>query len=87
MWTRSLQPARDAAGLDTVLQLTAIILLLRPFDVWWVAPFVLAAACLSLVVVGVRRSPITWLLLSALVAARIVAVWPLADNHIYLLAY
>ena len=87
MWTRSLQPARDAAGLDTVLQLTAIILLLRPFEVWWVAPFVLAAACLSLVVVGVRRSPITWLLLSALVAARIVAVWPLADNHIYLLAY
>ena len=87
MWTRSLQPARDAAGLDTVLQLTAIILLLRPFEVWWVAPFVLAAACLSLVVVGVRRSPVTWLLLSALVAARIVAVWPLADNHIYLLAY
>jgi hypothetical protein len=87
VWTPSLRPARDAAGLDTVLHLTAIILLLRPLDVWWVAPFVLAAACLSLVVAGVRRSPITWMLLSALVAARIVAVWPLADNHIYLLAY
>ena len=69
-----------------MLQLTAIILLLRPFDVWWVSAFTLAAACLSLIVRGVRRSPITWLLLAMLAAARIVFVWPLSDNHIYLLA-
>ena len=29
----------------------------------------------------------TWLLLAVLVAARIVVVWPLSDNHIYLLCY
>jgi len=88
VWTRLLHPAHDADGVpDPVLTLTAIILLLRPLDVWWLAPFVLAAACLSLVLRAVRRAPATWLLIAAFVAARIVAVWPLADNHIYLLAY
>ena len=87
MWTRLLRPS-DGEGIpDSVLTLTAIILLLRPLDVWWIAPFVLAAACLSLVVRPVRRAPITWLLVALLVAARIVIVWPLSDNHIYLLAY
>ena len=88
MWTRLLRPAADEGGPpDAVLTLTAIILLLRPFEIWWIAPFVLAAACLSLVFRRVRRAPATWLLVSALVAARIVVVWPLSDNHIYLLAY
>ena len=88
MWTRLLHPARDEDGVpDSVLTLTAIILLLRPLDVWSVAPFVLAAACLSLAVRAVRRAPVTWLLVAALVATRIVLVWPLSDNHIYLLAY
>ena len=88
MWTRLLRPVHDEHGVpDSVLTLTAIILLLRPFDVWWVAPFVLAAACLSLLSRAVRRAPVTWLLVAVFVAARIVAVWPLSDNHIYLLAY
>ena len=81
-------PRPDEGGVpDAVLTLTAIILLLRPFEIWWIAPFVLAAACLSLVFRAVRRAPLTWLLVSVLVAARIVVVWPLSDNHIYLLAY
>ena len=88
MWTRLLRPARDEDGVpDSVLTLTAIILLLRPLDVWWVAPFVLAAACLSLVLRPVRRAPLTWMLVAALVAAGSSFVWPLSDNHIYLLAY
>ena len=88
MWTHLLRPSVDDGGVpDVVLTLTAIILLLRPFDVWWVTPFVLSAACLSLVFRAVRRAPITWMVVAALVAARIVAVWPLSDNHIYLLAY
>jgi hypothetical protein len=64
-----------------------MILLLRPFDVWWVSALVLAGAGLSLLIPGVRRSPVTWLTLSLLIGARIVAVWPKSDNHIYLLAY
>ena len=88
MWTRLLRPARDESGVpDVVPTLTAIILLLRPLDVWWVTSFVLAAACLSLALRPVRRAPVTWILVAALVAARIVIVWPLSDNHIYLLAY
>ena len=88
MWTRLLHPASDQDGVsDSVLTLTAIILLLRPLDVWWVAPFVLALACLTLVLRQVRRAPITWLLVALLVAVRIAVVWPLSDNHIYLLAY
>ena len=88
MWTRLLRPASEQGGVpDSVLTLTAIVLLLRPLDVWWVAPFVLAAACLSLVLRPVRRAPLTWILVAGLVAARIAFVWPLSDNHIYLLAY
>ena len=88
MWTRLLRPAPDEGGVaDSVLTLTAIILLLRPLDIWWLAPFVLAAACLSLTVRAVRRAPLTWILIATLVGARVVAVWPLSDNHIYLLAY
>ncbi len=88
MWTHLLRPVRDDVGVaDSVLKLTAIILLLRPFDIWWVAPIALAAACLSLIVRDVRRAPITWMFLAVLAAARIVLVWPLSDNHIYLLAY
>jgi hypothetical protein len=88
VWTRLLRPASDEGGVpDSVLTLTAIILLLRPLDVWWLAPWALTAACLSLVVRPVRRAPITWFLLALLVATRVVVVWPLSDNHIYLLAY
>jgi len=88
VWTRLLRPASDEGGVpDSVLTLTALILLLRPLDVWWLAPWALAAACLSLVARPVRRAPLTWFLIALLVAARVVVVWPLSDNHIYLLAY
>ena len=87
MWTRLLHPASDQDGVsDSVLTLTALILQLRPVDVWWVAPFVLALACLTLVLRQVRRAPMTWLLVALLVAVRVAVVWPLSDNHTYLLA-
>ena len=88
MWTRLLRPIDDAHGVpDSVLTLTAIVFLLRPLDVWWIAPVIIAAACLSLLDRTVRRAPITWILIALLVAVRIVVGWPLSDNHIYLLAY
>jgi hypothetical protein len=88
VWIRLLRPVHDQDGVDDpVLTLTAIVLLLRPLDVWWVAAFVLAAACLSLLSRTVRRAPLTWILLALFVGARIVVLWPLSDNHIYLLAY
>jgi hypothetical protein len=88
VWIRLLRPLHDGDGVaDPVLTLTAIVLLLRPLDVWWVAAFVLPAACLSLLSRTVRRAPLTWILLALFVGARIVVLWPLSDNHIYLLAY
>jgi hypothetical protein len=70
-----------------VLRLTAILLLLRPLEVWWAAAAVLAGAVLSLLFAPVRRSPATWLALSLLIAAQIIEAWPTSDNHIYLLSY
>jgi hypothetical protein len=88
VWPRLLRPVHDEDGVaDPVLTLTAIVLLLRPLDVWWVAAFVLPAACLSLLSRTVRRAPLTWILVALIIGARIVVVWPLSDNHIYLLAY
>jgi hypothetical protein len=88
VWIRFLRPVHDEGGVpDSVLTLTAIVLLLRPLDVWWATALVLTAACLSLVSRSVRRAPLTWMLVALLVAGRVAAVWPLSDNHIYLLAY
>jgi hypothetical protein len=88
VWIRLLRPVHDQDGVaDPVLTLTAIVLLLRPLDVWWVTAIVLTAACLSLLSRTVRRAPLTWILLALFVSARIIVLWPLSDNHIYLLAY
>ena len=54
---------------------------------WFVRPAVLAAAAVVLVSPRALRTPAVWGALSALVALRIADDWPLADNHIYLLAY
>ena len=47
----------------------------------------LIAAVLALVSAPVLTSAAAWFAMSALVAARIAADWPLPDNHIYLLGY
>jgi hypothetical protein len=73
--------------LDTPMRLTAIALLLRPMGPWFVRPAVLALAALVLIAPRLLRTPAVWLMLALLVAVRIADDWPLADNHIYLLAY
>ena len=73
--------------LDLALRLTAIALLLRPMGPWFVRPAVLAAAALVLISPRALRTPVIWAAVAALVGVRIAADWPLADNHIYLLAY
>lgn len=69
------------------LRLTAITLLLRPMGPWFVLPMVLAAAALVLISPRVLAMPAVWLGISVAIALRIGDDWPLADNHIYLLAY
>ena len=87
---RSLEWFRAAAcppHLEIALRLTAIALLLRPMGPWFVRPAILAAAALVLIAPRVLRTPAVWAMVAALVAVRIADDWPLADNHIYLLAY
>jgi hypothetical protein len=88
MWTsRLITPASDPDPALIVLRLTAVILLLRPMGPWWVAPFILGLAGLAIALPRVISAPATWYALTLLVTIRILEDWPLADNHIYLLAY
>jgi hypothetical protein len=82
-----IRPGGDATSAELVLRLTAIELLLRPMGPWFIKPVILLLAGLALIFPKVGRSPATWLVLALLVAGRLVADWPLPDNHIYLLAY
>jgi hypothetical protein len=54
---------------------------------WFVRPAVLAAAAVVLISPRALRTPAMWAAIAALVGTRIADNWPLADNHIYLLAY
>ena len=88
MWINKLTTAAsDPRAASLVLRLTVITLLLRPMGPWWIGPFVLAIAVLALVFPRVLFAPGTWFGLAFLTAFRIIEDWPLADNHIYLLAY
>ena len=84
---RWMTPPPDAAHTDVLLRLTLIELLLRPAGPWGVRALILILAGTGLIAIPVLRAPLTWLVLSLLLGARIVADWPLPDNHIYLLAY
>ena len=68
-------------------RLTAIALLLRPMGEWYVRPAILALAMLALISPAALKRSWLWNALAVLIAVRIAGDWPLADNHIYLLAY
>jgi hypothetical protein len=72
---------------DLPLRLTAIVLLLRPPEIWWLAVSSTLVAGLALLFRKVRHASLTWAALGSIVVVRIIDAWPLADNHIYLLAY
>lgn len=69
------------------LRLTLVWLLLRPMGPWYVRAPLLLLSMLGLVSGPWLRAPALWLAITALVAVRLYAEWPLPDNHIYLLAY
>lgn len=83
----STTPDRDPDAVDLPLRLTSLLILLRPLDVWWITPWLLVGAAGALLSSRLRTSPITWAAAAVLIGARIAVVWPLADNHIFLLAY
>lgn len=74
-------------GLRTALRLTLLDLLLAPVGAWNVRTAVLIVAAAGLLNGRVLTSALAWGALAALMALRVVADWPLSDNHAYLLAY
>jgi hypothetical protein len=73
--------------MELSLRLTALTLLLRPMGPWAIRAAILSVAVLALLTPRVLLASSTWMVLSLLIAVRIGWDWPLADNHIYLLAY
>jgi len=73
--------------MSLALSLTLLDLLLRPIGSGWLRPALLVLAAAGLVLARARQAPLFWLALSGLAAWRVIAGWPLADNHAYLLVY
>jgi hypothetical protein len=78
---------RDLDAADLARRLTLADLVLRPIGIGWLRVVVLALAVLGLVLPSAARRVEFWLALALLEAWRVVATWPLADNHAYLLGY
>ena len=75
------------SSIELSLRLTALTLLMRPMGPWWIRAAILGLATLALVTRHALLSPATWTAIAVLIVCRVVLDWPLADNHIYLLAY
>lgn len=73
--------------LALALRMTAVLLLLRPQGPPVVQVAQLGIAALMLFGSGLLLRTDVWFSTAAVVAMRIAWDWPLADNHIYLLAY
>ena len=82
-------PAGVMSGEPLVLamQLTLLDLLLQPIGPWWMRWAILLLAALGLLWRRALVHPALWLGLALLTALRVIADWPLSDNHAYLLSY
>lgn len=92
----SYSPTQDSAwsglirGMDPnelAARLTLLALLFTQIGSWHIRPLVLLLAGYGLLAPGAFRSPVLWLALAGLTGWRVLADWPLADNHAYLLVY
>jgi hypothetical protein len=72
---------------ELAARLTFLTLLFSPVGDWYVRPAVLVLSAAALLSASLWRSPGLWTALSLLTALRVVADWPMADNHAYLLVY
>ncbi len=69
------------------LRLTLVALLLRPVGIEWLKYTVMALAVVGLASPKAMRHAMLWWLLTTLAISRVIADWPMADNHAYLLCY
>jgi hypothetical protein len=73
--------------MNLALRLTLVGLLLKPIGAGGLRPALVLLVAAGLVWPRALRRPALWLALAALTGWRVIADWPLADNHAYLLAY
>lgn len=81
---------RGVGALDPLtlaLRLTLLDLLLRPVGTGFVRPATLLLAGAGLLLPRLLGSTFFWGALTLAAGARVVAAWPLGDNHAYLLGY
>jgi hypothetical protein len=76
-----------AAPFELALRMTALLLVLRPQGPLLVQVAQVGLAAAALLDARWLWNPAMWLAAAAAVVVRIGSDWPLADNHIYLLAY
>jgi len=77
----------DSLDASTALRLTLVLLLLRPPGDLSLRGATWLLAAVALAVPWLTSARWVWYGLALAVIARLVLGWPLADNHIYLLAY
>lgn len=79
------QPREESVALVELM--SALLLFAYPPEIWYAEPVFRALALLGIAFRAVRVSPYYWLLCAALWSATVVATWPWAGNHKYLVAY
>jgi len=85
--SRGYRAAVEMEVVDLASRLTLLALLFNPVDDQTVRPFGLSLAGIGLVFSPAARRPALWFFLTLVTGWRVVADWPLADNHAYLLCY
>ena len=75
------------SGLALTLRMTAVLMLLRPQGPPLLHTACLGVGTLALLAPTALTSAWLWFAAASIVALRIASDWPLADNHVYLLAY
>ena len=69
------------------IRLTALLLLFDMVPVWYLSPVMISLVGLGLVFPSLLRTPAAWEAILLVLAMWIAHLWPLVDNHIYLLGY
>jgi hypothetical protein len=77
----------DMERADLSLRLLAVALLFQPVGDRWVRPVAMLVAAMVLLSPGALRSAWPWCALTFLATLRLALVWPVSDNHAYLLSY
>lgn len=69
------------------IRLTALLLLFDMVPVWYLSPLMISLVGLGLIFPFLLRTPVVWEAILLVLAMWIARLWPLVDNHIYLLGY